>query len=335
MSVLVASLAIALALAILAYGVFLSFRILNFPDITADGSFPLGAAVAAILIERGHLGSMPVGPWTATAIATLAGAAAGLCTGVVHAYLRVNVLLSGILTMTALYSVNLLVMGRSNIGLFGKETVFTPWERWVESAAGGGAVRILGRPVPAADVAAALLGAAIALAIGILLWLFLRTQMGAAMRATGDNPRMLRALGTSTSFTLMVGMGCSNALIALSGAIFGQLQGFADAQMGIGIIVLGLASVIIGQTLVGAGAGLGLLIAGAVMGTVLFRLLVAIALRLGLDPNNLKLVTAAVVLAALVLPGALAAAGARARRAGAWTASVAGAAARGRGGGAR
>jgi putative ABC transport system permease protein len=232
---------------------------------------------------------------------------------VVHAYLRVNVLLSGILTMTALYSVNLMVMGRSNIGLYGKPTIFSPWERAVESLAGGNTVPILGRPVPAGDVAAALLGATLAIAIGIALWLFLRTQMGAAMRATGDNPRMLRALGTSTSFTLMVGMGCSNALIALSGAVFGQLQGFADAQMGIGIIVLGLASVIIGQTLVGAGAGIGLLIVGAVMGTVLFRLLVAIALRMGLDPNNLKLITAAVVLAALVLPGLLSRAGSRLR----------------------
>jgi putative ABC transport system permease protein len=256
---------------------------------------------------------MPIGPWTATAIATCAGAAAGLCTGVVHAYLRVNVLLSGILTMTALYSVNLMVMGRSNIGLYGKPTIFSPWERAVESLAGGNTVPILGRSVPAGDVAAALLGATLAIAIGIALWLFLRTQMGAAMRATGDNPRMLRALGTSTSFTLMVGMGCSNALIALSGAVFGQLQGFADAQMGIGIIVLGLASVIIGQTLVGAGAGIGLLIVGAVMGTVLFRLLVAIALRMGLDPNNLKLITAAVVLAALVLPGLLSRAGSRLR----------------------
>jgi len=313
MSVLVASIAIALALAILAYGVFLSFRILNFPDITADGSFPLGAAVAATLIDHGSVAGMPVGPWTATAIATCAGAAAGLCTGVVHAYLRVNVLLSGILTMTALYSVNLMVMGRSNIGLYGKPTIFSPWERAVESLTGGNAVPILGRQVPAGDVAAALLGATLAIVIGIALWLFLRTQMGAAMRATGDNPRMLRALGTSTSFTLMVGMGCSNALIALSGAVFGQLQGFADAQMGIGIIVLGLASVIIGQTLVGAGAGIGLLIVGAVMGTVLFRLLVAIALRMGLDPNNLKLITAAVVLAALVLPGLLSRAGSRLR----------------------
>jgi putative ABC transport system permease protein len=313
MSVLVASIAIALALAILAYGVFLSFRILNFPDITADGSFPLGAAVAATLIDQGSIAGMPVGPWTATAIATCAGAAAGLCTGIVHAYLRVNVLLSGILTMTALYSVNLMVMGRSNIGLYGKSTIFTPWERAVEAWAGGSTLPIMGRPVPAGDVAAALLGAALAAAIGVALWLFLRTQVGAAMRATGDNPRMLRALGTSTSFTLMVGMGCSNALIALSGAVFGQLQGFADAQMGIGIIVLGLASVIIGQTLVGAGAGIGLLIVGAVMGTVLFRLLVAIALRMGLDPNNLKLITAVVVLAALVLPGLMSRAGSRLR----------------------
>ncbi len=313
MSVLVASVAIALALAILAYGVFLSFRILNFPDITADGSFPLGAAVAATLIDHGSIAGMPVGPWTATAIATCAGAAAGLCTGVVHAYLRVNVLLSGILTMTALYSVNLMVMGRSNIGLYGKPTIFSPWERAVESLAGASTVPVLGRPVPAGDVAAALLGATLAIVIGTALWLFLRTQVGAAMRATGDNPRMLRALGTSTSFTLMVGMGCSNALIALSGAVFGQLQGFADAQMGIGIIVLGLASVIIGQTLVGASAGIGLLIVGAVMGTVLFRLLVAIALRMGLDPNNLKLITAVVVLAALVLPGLMSRAGSRLR----------------------
>jgi putative ABC transport system permease protein len=203
--------------------------------------------------------------------------------------------------MTALYSVNLRIMGASNLPIPAR-TVFSPFED-AARAMFGPEVEILGRTAPSGDVgllAAAALAAALATA---LLALFLKTELGAAMRATGDNARMLRALGTSTDRMTILGLAMSNGLVALAGSLFAQMQAFADAQMGIGVIVLGLASVILGQTLVGPVRSVTLAVVGAVMGAVLFRLLVAIAIRMGLDANDLKLVTAVVVLAAIVGPG--------------------------------
>jgi putative ABC transport system permease protein len=298
MTLLIGSWTIGLILALLALGVFISFRIFAFPDITADGSLTLGAAVAGALIINGY------SPWGATAAAALAGALAGGVTGVLHTRFQINGLLAGILVSTALYSVNLHVMGRSNIPLLDARTISS---ELVDAAARvwgtSEAVRILGWQVRFRD--AINLGAILALVVAIagLLRIFLGTSLGTAMRATGDNPRMIRALGVDVGRMITFGLMMSNGLVALSGAILAQYQGFADVQMGIGMIVSGLASVILGQALVGS-AGLGLAIAGAAMGSLLFRLMVALALRAGLDPNDLKLITAAFVFAALVLPKA-------------------------------
>jgi putative tryptophan/tyrosine transport system permease protein len=296
MTLLVGSWTVGLILALLALGVFVSFRIFAFPDITADGSLTLGAAVAAALIVRGY------SPWAATAAAMLAGALAGGTTGVLHTRFRINGLLAGILVATALYSVNLHVMGRSNIPLLDARTVGTDLADAVAKVSGPvETVRLLGREVRFRD---AVNLAAVGLLVAALAWVlraFLRTGLGTAMRATGDNPRMIRSLGVDVGRMITLGLMMSNAMVALSGAILAQYQGFADIQMGIGMIVWGLASVILGQALVGTG-GLGLSITGAVLGSLLFRLMVALALRWGLDPNDLKLITAAFVFAALVLP---------------------------------
>jgi putative ABC transport system permease protein len=296
MTLLVGSWTVGLILALLAIGVFVSFRIFAFPDITADGSLTLGAAVAAALIVRGY------SPWAATACAMLAGALAGGTTGVLHTRFRINGLLAGILVATALYSVSLHVMGRSNIPLLDARTVGTDLV-WAAAKVSGPiqTVHVLGREVRFGEaVNLAAVGLLVA-AIAWMLWAFLRTGLGTAMRATGDNPRMIRALGVDVGRMITIGLMMSNALVALSGAILAQYQGFADIQMGIGIIVLGLASVILGQALVGTG-GLGLSISGAVLGSLLFRLMLALALRWGLDARDLKLITAAFVFAALVLP---------------------------------
>jgi putative ABC transport system permease protein len=296
MSLLVGSWTVGLILAILALGVFLSFRIFAFPDITADGSLTFGAAVAAALIVRGY------SPWAATGAAMLAGACAGGATGILHTRFQINGLLAGILVSTALYSVNLHVMGRSNIPLLDARTVGSDVVAAAMKLTGPVEnVRILGRETRYSD---AVNLAAIAVLVAALAWLlraFLRTSLGTAMRATGDNPRMIRALGVDVGLMITLGLMMSNSLVALSGAILAQYQGFADIQMGIGMIVWGLASVILGQALIGSG-GIGLSICGAVSGSLLFRLMVALALHFGLDPNDLKLVTAGFVFAALVLP---------------------------------
>ena len=296
MTLLIGSWTVGLILAILALGVFVSFRIFAFPDITADGSLTLGAAVAAALIAHGY------SPWLATAAAMLAGALAGGTTGVLHTQFQINGLLAGILVATALYSVNLHVMGRSNIPLLDARTVGTDLVEAVDEDVRPGRDRPPpgpGSPVSRRGQPGG--GRAAGRGPRRMLHAFLGTGIGTAMRATGDNPRMIRALGVDVGRMITIGLMMSNALVALSGAILAQYQGFADIQMGIGMIVSGLASVILGQALIGAG-GLGLAISGAVLGSLLFRLMVALALRAGLDPNDLKLITAAFVFAALVLP---------------------------------
>jgi putative ABC transport system permease protein len=296
MTLLIGSTTMGLILALLALGVYLSFRIFNFPDITADGSITFGASVTSILLV--HHWS----PWLATAVGFGAGMVAGSVTGVLHTKFKINGLLSGILVMTALYSVNLHVMGKSNVPLLNESTLATQAEslgyRLFHTRDD---LSVLGWTVGVRD-AAMLIGAlAFILLVGLALYLFFRTNLGTAMRATGDNPHMNRALGVNVDFILILGLALSNGLIGLSGALLAQYQGFADVQMGIGMVVWGLASVIIGESLVGSHK-VGLLITGAVMGSVLFRLLVAIALRWGLNPNDLKLITAAFVFVALVAP---------------------------------
>lgn len=296
MTLLLGAFTIGLILALLAMGVLISFRIFSMPDITTDGSITLGAAVAAVLLVKG------VNPVFATAAGAAAGACAGALTGVLHTKFKINALLAGILVMTALYSVNLNVMGRSNVPLMQHRSFATWGEEIGLTVFRAEYIDVAGWRVASADLTLLLLSLAAATVVGVALFLFFRTHLGTAMRATGDNAQMIRALGANVETHLILGLALSNGLVALSGALLAQYQGFADAQMGIGMIVWGLASVIIGEALTGS-RSLGVTIIGAVMGSVLFRLLVAIALRWGLDPNDLKLVTAVFVFAALVLPG--------------------------------
>lgn len=308
MLLLVGALTIGLILALLALGVFISFRIFEFPDITADGSITLGAGVAAVLLVGG------ADPFVATATAFGAGVIAGATTGIIHTRFGINKLLSGILVMTALYSINLHIMGRSNVPVLDEATVASSAERVAAQVAGGPIMTVFGWDVSTRDAGMLLVALLAAVAVAALLYLFFRTNLGTAMQAAGDNAQMIRALGVNVENMIVMGLALSNGLIALSGALLAQYQGFADIQMGIGMVVWGLASIIIGEALVGT-RQLGFLIVGAVMGSVLFRLLVAIALRGGLDPNDLKLITAAFVFAALVLPGLLRGTADRARRA--------------------
>jgi putative tryptophan/tyrosine transport system permease protein len=298
MTLLIGALTIGLILSLLALGVFISFRVFEFPDITADGSITLGAAVAAILLVH-H-----VHPVIATLVAAVAGGVAGTLTGVIHTRFGINKLLSGILVMTALYSTNLHVMGKSNVPLLDARSIATLAEGAFARVNGEGSVYIGDWTVANRDAAMLLASLAAAVLVGAALYLFFRTNLGTAMQASGDNPQMIRALGVNVENMIVLGLGLSNALIALSGALLAQYQGFADVQMGIGMVVWGLASIIIGEALVGV-RQLGFIITGAIMGSVLFRLLVAIALRAGLDPNDLKMVTAVFVFCALILPGLL------------------------------
>jgi putative tryptophan/tyrosine transport system permease protein len=296
MSLLVGTFTIGFILSLLALGVFISFRIFAFPDITADGSVTLGASVAATLLIHG------VTPPVASLAAFGTGVLAGACTGTLHTRFKINPLLSGILVMTALYSVNLHVMGSSNISLLGVNTLATQSERiGVKLMRGATRFDLAGWDVSVRD---SMVLAAIVLAVlltGALLYWFLRTNLGIAMRATGDNVQMIRALGVNDGNMIVFGIAISNGFVALSGALLAQYQGFADVGMGIGMVVWGLASVIIGEALVGTNQ-LGLTIIGAVMGSVLFRLMVAVALRWGLSPNDLKLITAMFVFVALIVP---------------------------------
>jgi putative tryptophan/tyrosine transport system permease protein len=297
MSLLIGSVIIGLILALLALGLFISFRIFNFPDITAEGSFTFGAATGAALIVGG------VNPLLSCLIAFLAGMIAGAVTGVIHTRFKINPLLAGILVMTALYSVNLHVMGKSNMPLLNETTVFTWIENFSVWISGADAkTSLIGWEVAVKDLWLLLFCLIVIILFGFLLWWFFRTNIGTAMRATGDNDQMIRALGVNTKSMIVAGVALSNGFIALAGAMLAQYQGFADVQMGIGMMVWGLASVIIGEAIINDNS-LGFVIAGAVIGSVLFRLLVAIALRWGLNPNDLKIITALFVFIALILPG--------------------------------
>jgi putative ABC transport system permease protein len=289
---------IGLILSLLALGIYISYRVFKFADITADGSITFGAAVAAAMLTRG------VHPLAASGAAFAAGALAGICTGVLHTRFKINQLLSGILVMTALYSINLHVMGQSNLPLLSATTLATYAQdlgRWIS---GHDSAKLLGWPVSARDLGSLLLAAAIVLVIALILWLFFKTNLGSAMRASGDNDQMIRALGVSVENMIVLGLAIANGLVAFAGALLAQYQGFADVQMGIGMIVWGLASVIIGRALIGSDS-IGAALTGTIMGSVFFRLIIAMALRWGLNPNDLKLVTAIFVFGALVVPMAM------------------------------
>jgi putative ABC transport system permease protein len=271
-----------LVFAFVAIGVFLAFRVLDFPDLTVDGSFPLGAAVAAVLITVG------INPWIAALAAMLAGAAAGTVTAFLNVRFRILNLLASILTMIALFSVNLRVMGKPNVALINADTMLSPFF-------GLGLREVYVRPL--------FVGVLVVIAV-IAVWRFLESDAGLAMRATGANPRMSRAQGIDTSWQVYLGLALSNALVALGGALFAQTNGFADVTSGVGTIVVGLAAVIIGETLFGA-RGILLALIGCVVGSILYRIAIQLALStdaLGLKASDLNLVTAVLVAVALVLP---------------------------------
>ena len=272
--------------ALVALGVLISFRILDFPDLTADGSFPLGGAVFAICVTHG------INPWLATVLGGVAGACAGLVTAWLHVSLKIMQLLASILVMVALYSVNLRIMGAPNLPLLDQPSVFTPFfnadgsnQYWVQPLVIFGFVLI---------------------AKFFLDWFF-ATDIGLSMRATGVNARMARAQGVNTSRILLLGMAISNAFIALAGALFVQTQGGADISIGIGTIVVGLAAVIIGETLI-PGKRFIIITLAVIVGAVLYRAFIALALgsdtlqHIGFGPQDLNLVTAILVVLALRLP---------------------------------
>jgi putative tryptophan/tyrosine transport system permease protein len=271
-----------LVYAFVGLGVYLSFRILDFPDLTVDGSFPLGAAVAAVMIVAG------VDPWLATLAAILAGGCAGLVTAFLNVRFRILHLLASILTMIALFSINLRIMGRPNVPLLTQATILTPFYD-------------LG--LPAFFVRPAFLAVLVVVAVAGLAW-FLATDFGLAMRATGANPKMARAQGVSTDRYIYVGMALSNGMVGLAGALFAQTNGFADVTSGVGTIVVGLAAVIVGETLFRS-RSLWILLVGVVAGSILYRIAIQLALSfdaIGLRPSDLNLATAVLVALALILP---------------------------------
>lgn len=269
-----------LLFSLVALGLYLSFRVLDFPDLTVDGSFPLGAAVCAASVAAG------VDPFAATAFAALGGAAAGLVTALLNVRFRIMNLLAGILTMVALFSINIRIMGRPNLPVYGHDTVFDIAERVVDLGMWNNAVVL------------ALFAVGAKLAVD---W-FLRTETGLALRATGENPAMAEAQGISSGAMILLGIALANALVALAGALFAQLQGVADISMGIGTIVTGLAAIIIGEAVLGR-RSVSLATLACIAGALIYRLFIALALSagfIGIKAQDLNLVTAIVVAVAVV-----------------------------------
>ncbi|MBO0962686.1 ABC transporter permease [Neobacillus sp. MM2021_6] len=287
--------------AIMALGVYLSFRILDFPDLTVDGSFVTGAALSAVLIANG------VDPFIATIAALFAGFAAGCITGLLHTFGKINNLLSGILMMIALYSINLRIMGRSNIPLLNTDTAFTKISDFFEKTGIDSFFNSILTAVGLGDDLPETWGILIFMIFVTFLikfltdW-FLKTEIGLAIRATGDNKRMIRSLSANTNLLVILGLGLSNALVAFSGALIAQQSGFADVGMGIGMIVIGLASVIIGEALFGTRTIARTTLA-VIGGAIIYRIVITLALRVDfLETGDMKLITALIVIIALTAP---------------------------------
>jgi putative ABC transport system permease protein len=295
------AIATGLCFALVALGVYLTFRVLDFPDLTIDGSLPLGAALAATLITAG------VNPYWTLPVSFVGGALAGVATALIATRLRIHSLLASILVTTGLITINLRVMGRSNIPLLNVETIFTPFagafRTFLVGVAGEESARY------ANNLLTILLIGLLVLAMKWLLDWFMRTEIGLALRATGDNPQMVRALGVNTNGMIILGLALSNGLVGLSGALIAQFQGFADVNMGLGLIIAGLAAVILGETFFRP-THAATATAAAIIGMVIYRIAIAAALtlsiplpsgRLALDAQDVKLATALLVLVALWL----------------------------------
>ncbi|SEP81912.1 ABC transporter permease [Piscibacillus halophilus] len=290
--------------AIMALGVYISFRILDFPDLTVDGSFVTGGAVASVMIVGGTY------PIVATLAGAVAGLIAGLITGLLHTKGNINPLLAGILMMIALYSVNLRIMGQPNIPMLNETTLFTMLSSWWMNL---NIDQLFMAPFEWLGMASfaprtfyiIVSMIVIVLVVKKLLDFFLRTEAGITLRATGDNQSMVKSFSTNTNLYIMIGMGLSNALVALSGALVVQFNGFADVNLGVGMIIIGLASVIIGEVLFGKDKIIRMTLA-VILGSIVYRAIYSLALRVDfLEASDMKLITAIIVISALVIPNSL------------------------------
>jgi len=267
---------------IMTLGVYITFKVLDFPDLTVDGSFATGGAVTAILVSHG------VNPFLSLLLSLLAGMACGYVTGFLHTKLEIPGILAGILTMIALYSVNLRIMGQSNTPLLGVATIFSVVSGLI--------------PGITANILSMIIGLVFTLVVIILLYWFFGTEMGCSIRATGNNEYMVRALGVNTDKMKIIGLVLSNGLVGLSGAMVAQNQGYGDVQMGTGTIMIGLASVIIGEVLMGNRFSFAYKLISVVVGSVIYRVIIAVVLQLGLKSTDLKLLTSLMVAVALAIP---------------------------------
>ncbi|MBE6010983.1 MAG: ABC transporter permease [Lachnospiraceae bacterium] len=266
---------------IMTIGVYLTYKVLDYADLTVDGSFALGGAVSAILIVKG------MDPLLSLLFSAVAGMMAGVVTGFLHTKLKIPAILSGILSMIALYSVNVRIMGKANIPLLGEDTIFT----------------IMASFMPLSkNMITFIIGCIFAVIIIIIMYWFFGTEIGSAIRATGNNENMVRALGGNTDAMKIIGLFLSNGLVALSGGLVAQSQGYADVGMGTGTIVIGLASVIIGEVIFGINRSFGFKLVSVVFGSVIYRVIIAFVLQIGLTTTDLKLLTAVVVAGALSIP---------------------------------
>jgi ABC-type uncharacterized transport system, permease component len=266
---------------IMALGIYLTFRILDIADMTVDGSFATGGAVCAISILAG------INPILSIVFATIAGFITGAITGILHTKFKMPAILAGILTQLALYSINLRIMGKSNIPLLQSRTVFKDLAQFI--------------PLPTVWIQI-IVGFLFSVIVIATLYWFLGTEFGSCLRATGNNENMVRANGVNTDNTKLIGLMLGNALVAMSGALVTQQQGVADVKMGVGAIVIGLASIVIGEVIFGKKAGFKLRLASIVIGSILYRIIVAVVLQMGLNTDDLKLLTALIVAIALTVP---------------------------------
>ncbi|WP_305205560.1 ABC transporter permease [Faecalibaculum rodentium] len=275
---------------IMALGVYITFRILDFADLTVDGSFATGGAVSAVLIMNG------VDPWITLPAAIVAGCLCGACTGLLHTMCKIPPILAGILTQIGLYSINLMIMDKSNLPLLKVDTMFSRLADAIDLP------RSISRWLTTNNLVCLLIGILFAVVvIGFAYWFF-GTETGATIRATGNNANMVRANGVSTNRTNILALILSNAFIALSGALVAQQQGYADVKMGIGAIVIALASIVIGEVIFGRKGGFLRRLISIIVGSIIYRIIVAVVLQLGLNADNLKLFTAILVGVALTIP---------------------------------